>query len=190
MKVKEIVSEALVCINAGDKVDVFNNYVNGQTEGVASADIKLFSHIKRLAINCLKEIAVNYTPFIKTERMVGNNGFVPFSQFTLNAVKIIKAESEVGVPVHYTKSVEGLYADKDVFNVTYCYMPSVNEWEDEVCALECGIPLRAISCLTAGEYFIVNGDYTAGNVWRQKFCEYMSGLADRINISVKRRRWV
>lgn len=128
-------------------------YVSGEDK-----DQKILSLLMTALNNVISEIAEEYVPFKKRERIEVQDGQVKYSDLSETVKEILNVKSgkeklnfrlfEKGIEVDFCGEVE----------ITYAYIPKAVEYGDEI-ELPVGITERTVACGVAGEYALMSERY-------------------------------
>ncbi len=121
-------------------------------------DTKVLSLLTTALNNVISEIAEEYVPFKKRERIEVQNGKVIYSDLSETVKEILNVKCgkqklsfnpfEKGIEVDFCGEVE----------ITYVYIPKPVEYGDEI-EFPVGITERTVACGVAGEYALMSERY-------------------------------
>ena len=163
MKVSDVVIMAATQLGIADNIKA---YVNG-TSSLYKEQGDLLLHCFNLVEN---ELALDYIPLVKQERLSANEGKITYDSFASDVVRIIKVTDENGVHVPYQLFAAYMQVDAEKVNVTYGYTPKVKLITEES-DFQTFVSERLFSYGIAAEYCMATGLYEEAVVWDKKYKE-------------------
>lgn len=139
------------------------------------------------------EVALDYCPLEKTDRVFPLAGRIQYTTLTETPVNILDVADEGGRRLNFTVYASYLSVpDVDgAVNVTYSYAPPQAELTDDV-AFPARISARLLSMGVCAEFLLTCGRYAEAEVWEGKFREGLraAGVFRRKLCAIRSRRWV
>ena len=134
------------------------------------------------------EIALDDYPLTKTEKLLFENGILPYSAFERRPIDVTAVRSG-GVRVRFSLTIDGVRCDCNEAEVTYTYAPTVKTITDES---EHGekISARLMAFGVVSEYCFIKGRTEEGKMWGLRYREALrsAGIL-RHPLCVRSRRW-
>lgn len=186
MKVKSVLSLAAANLGREDLVAAVNDCA-GEPFGEVASLLRCYNLIEN-------EVALDYFPLKREEKVCAGGSVVPYSRFDYAPVTILSVADENGCPILFeTRPARILLPDscsKERVIVTYHYSPKEKEFNDRS---EFGgkISSRLLSFGVACEFCLSNGQYAEAATWEKKYREALRAAnVSRRRLTVRSRRWV
>ncbi len=134
------------------------------------------------------EIALDDYPLKKTEKLLFENGRLPFSAFSSPPVDVCAVKSG-GIGLKFTLSADAVLCACGSADVTYTYAPAKKGLGDKS-ELGGKISARLMALGVASEYCLIKGMTDEAKVWAVKYRDALkcAGILRR-SLSVRSRRW-
>ncbi len=137
------------------------------------------------------EIATDYIPLIKTEKLSSNNGEILFSSLTNNILDIKRIEDKYGIRVNYKLYPDRILTTDGEVSLTYSYEPE--ELEDLESTMESfseKLTERVCAYGVAMEYSFISGLHDDASIWETRFKDgLLIAVRKKSEIHLPARRW-
>lgn len=187
MEVKCVLSLAAANLGREDLVAAVNDCA-GEPFGEVASLLRCYNLVEN-------EVALDYFPLKREERVCVRGGVVPFSRLSLSPVQIISVKDELNTPLSFElRPARILIPDapggEKRVNVLYTYSPKAKRFRERS---EFGgkISARLLSYGVACEFCLTNGQFAEAAVWEKRFRDALRAAnVLRRPLSVRSRRWV
>lgn len=138
----------------------------------------------------LEELYRKYATGCRQTVVEAVNGFIPTTDIKL--CRVFSLTDSCGRSVRFKYATEGLTVQSDgKFNLTYAKLPDNLDFTSGVSLPTPRITERIFIYGVIAEYLRVIGDYTASNVWRDKYDDALIvATADKTTAKMPTRRWL
>ena len=172
MKIKDVVKKTAVLLDREDVAFFIDNGYADQNDSV-KRDVAAFVTAVNFVIN---ELATEYIPALKTERVTAVSGKVFFSALRYAVTEINKVEDENGNEVNFKVFPEYLSVEGDTVYVSYVAQPSFSDLDEQVVYEESALPLYVIAYGAAAEICMIQGRFDEAKEWKEKFEKGVSAI--------------
>lgn len=108
--------------------------------------------------NVISEIAEEYIPFLKKEKVLVENGKILYSDLSQKVKEIVRVNSNKQ-KVSFSLFEKGIEVDANgEVEITYSYIPKEVELGEEI-EFPVGVTERTVACGVAGEYALMSERY-------------------------------
>lgn len=189
MKIKDIVEMSAVLLQLEDvlKLDEFTGETSSeQVDELAKKNLDLLVRCANLSLSVL---ATNKYKLIKNQTFNSNNGEILFEDFSKNVYEVLKVVSNNNDVIYrvYPNMIDCY--KKGTYTVTYAYLPSYKNLNDEIDDFDKTVPVRVMAYFVASEFCFISGNFEDASVWEQKFKETLENLTSSKSRKVPERRW-
>lgn len=191
MKIKDIVRLAAVFLQLDVNEEVFcKDADRAFVEAELSADKRL-KLLKDCAEFVLNQLATDYLPLKKTEKVFSEDGTIPYGEFSRDMLEAVRVKDGYGCDVRFSHLPDGLFVkERGEMEVTYFYRPGEKTFFDEAETGSCRVSARVIALGTAAEYSFVCGLFEEAQLWDGRFKDSLKiALRKKGAVSLKARRW-
>lgn len=186
MKVKRVLSLAAENLGREDLVHALNDCA-GEPSGELASLLRCYNLTEN-------EIALDYFPLKKQERLTVFSGEIAFSRFSLAPVTVYGVQDKRMRPVPFEMRPARLLVvgqkDGDELTVTYSYSP--REKGIDSCSEFGGkISARLLSFGVCFEFCLSCGQFSEAAVWEKRYREAIRAAdTERRSLRLRARRWV
>lgn len=185
MVVKDIIISALNIIGRYELAEKLSTGVVTDAEGKETVNTLLY------CFNAVEdELARNYIPLNTKEEVTSPDGDFNYVRFKHTPVRIKKVFAD-GKEIEYEVFPKYLRADAKRITVEYDYAPFKKQLENESeFCIDAGENMLSYGC--ASEYFLINGEIEAAELWEKKYRQAIDGLQRSLPVGgyIPPRRWV
>ena len=187
MKVKEIVSLALVFL---DKEDLLDFKPFGEEEVIPELEGKEIDHLLKCFNLVYNEVATAYLPLLKEEKVVFKNGVLPFDGLSKSLIEVKKLFSN-GKNIKYKIFEDGIHANVKEAVITYSYLPDELGFESDVFLFGGKLPYRVLAYGLCFEYSVLAGLFDDANLWEGRYKDGLKlACSKKSDIVIPARRWL
>ena len=142
-------------------------------------------------VNCLNlvrnEIAVEYFPNLKIEKVKSLNGRIDFSNLSNEVIEIISVKDGFGNSIKFDAFADHILVDASVAQIKYNASPETLDFNDEFSS---PIPERVFAYGILKESFYIQTLYQDASAWDERFKNSLQALCRKKNeTAIPRRRW-
>lgn len=156
-----------------------------------STDEKARSLLVTALNNVISEIAEEYVPFIRVEKVSVKDGKIPYTALQSPPMDVIKIKKGIR-NLAFCRCVDGIVVNIEdcEVNVTYSYIPEKIEFGDSI-GIPSEISVRTLAAGVAGEYALMTERYEECVNYDNKF---ISGIKASMRTKKERKlpykRWI
>lgn len=185
MKVREIISCALTLLGRSDIASVLSSgeQVGWTDQETVNTLLYCFNAVEN-------ELARNYIPLVRSEKMTSKNNKFYFSSFWFRPIKIKKVFAD-GKSVPFTVNGDHVYIEANAVDIEYEYAPSRKDI-DGGSDYDENVAFGIIPFGMAEEYSYINGEAEAGEMWKGKYRDMIDNIQRTLPecAHIPPRRWV
>ncbi len=164
MLVKEVV--ALAAANMG-REDLVNDAetLEGEPSGELASLLRCYNLVEN-------EVALDYFPLKRCERLSAEEGRIPYSSFSMAPVNVIRVENGAGRALAFELFPDHLCLSDgkgEEAIVTYAYSPAEKKWTEESAFSDGAISARLLAFGVAGEFCLSRGQFSEASVWEKRY---------------------
>ena len=189
MEIKNILK--LTCLFLG-KENLENITELDGSETSTSAQQKELNFLLRCLNLTYSEIASDYIPLLKTEKVLTTDGKIVFSNLSKNLCEVKSLKDENGFKVNYKLYPDYILADGKNFEITYSYLPeALSSISSTLENFSKKVSEKILAYGTAMEYCFISGLYDDAQIWEKRFKDaILVRSGKKTEIKLPKRRWI
>jgi len=183
MEVKNIIKKV------ASIVDV-NLYESIENESLNELQQKEIKHLVNCVNLTISNIASNYFKLYNIVEVVNDNGIIPYSKISNNAIfDIVGVKNSTGKQSFVLKQ-NGLSTVKGKLTIRYTYFPEDVDYDDVVNYFPVKVSERVIVYGVLSEYLFIKGLFDEALVWEERFKTEMKSI-NRLQkcVNIRKRSW-
>lgn len=188
MEIVNIIKNACVFLQKDELLDITEL---GGTSTSTTAQQKEINMLLRCLNLVYNEIATDYIPLIKTEKVASTNGEILFSSLTNKILDIKRIEDKYGIRVNYKLYPDKILTIDGEVCLTYSYEPE--ELEDLTSTMESfseKLTERVFAYGVAMEYSFISGLHDDASIWETRFKDgLLIAVRKKSEMRLPARRW-
>lgn len=191
MKIKDIIRLAAVFLQLDVNAEIFSADAD---KAFVEAELNSDKRLKLLK-DCsgfvLNQLATDYLPLRKTDRVETADGMVAYSGFSRDMLETVEVTNLSGGATEFSHLPDGLYIKgRGIFDVTYFYRPGDKNFWEEAETGSCRVSARIVAMGAAAEYNFVCGLFEEAQLWDSRFKDSLKiAMRKKGAVSLKPRRW-
>lgn len=143
-------------------------------------------------INCLNnvrnEIATEYIPNVKIEKVKTQNGRVDYSSLSKNVIEILSVKDSLGDKLTFDAFDDYLLVSASEVEITYNASPEEVTYNDKFSST---IPERVYAYGVIREFYFIQALYEDASIWEARFKNSLQALErKKTETVIPRRRWL
>lgn len=191
MKIKDIVRLAAVFLQLDVNEEVFCEEADTafvQAEFNSDKRLKLLKDCTEFVLN---QIATDYLPLKKTEKVFSEDGTIPYGEFARDMIEATSVKNSCGQNVRFSHLPDGLFVgERGEMEVTYFYRPGEKTFFDEAETGSCKVTDRVVALGVAAEYSFVCGLFDEASMWDVRYKDSLKiAVRKKGAVTLRARRW-
>ena len=183
MQVKEVIKQVCEFMEKFDTIDAIS-----AGEVLAGEDGEFGRSIVSCINLVLNEIATEFIPNIKIEKVNVSSGKLQFSDLSHGVIEILSVKDSVGNELDFESFADHItLARSGMVEVRYNATPETLSYDSE---FETTIPARVLGYGVMREYYFIQTQYEDAGMWEERFKNSLQALTrKKSNTVIAWRRW-